>query len=176
MALTLIRGDVFAAGTDAILMTFDGLSPGHWGNHAHRFGVIWDELFEDVMKEEVWRRQTPYGEVLVFERPPLYDDCPFRWILLASTLFTQPTAQDQKRALMGRAWMKALRAADRVGARTVAATLPRGGWRLGAPDAFAVTARTYESFASSGGRADLLVHVLDPAEYDEVVRAQGGGG
>lgn len=169
--MTLVRGDVFGTRADAVLMTFDGMSPRHWGNHAYRFGAIWDELFEEVMKPGAWRRKTPYGEVLVFERPELYDDCPFRWILLASTLFTQPTPDDYKRAVMGRALMNALRAADRVGAGTVAGTLLRGGWRLGARDAFRVMARVYESFASTGGRAELLVHVLDPAEYEEVAKA-----
>lgn len=165
MALKLVTGDVFEAQADAILMTFDGMSRGHWGNHARRFGEVWDELFEYVMQEEVWKRKTPYGEVLVFERPELYDECLFRWILLASTLFTQRTGDDQKRAVIGKALMNALRAADRVGARTVAGTLLRGGWRLAVSDAFRLMARIYDSFASSGGRAELHVHVLDAVEH-----------
>ncbi len=87
MKIYVKNGNVLDGDEQALCLPIDGAGPGMEGNVARQFAHRWPMLWEEI-SEEI-RFPIPLGGVFEFEVPDEHDDCPFRLILLVSTLHHQ---------------------------------------------------------------------------------------
>lgn len=163
MDMQVVHGDVLAADADALILTIDGAKRGMEGNIARAFVRRWPVAWAQV-EESVSYPLRLGGATAV-----RLDDraCPFRWILVASTLHHLETLEDDwKLAVVRQALHRCLELAVHHRVRQVATAVMCGGWRLTPDAAFMAMTATWRGFASRN-RLRLTVCTTDAAFYEQ---------
>lgn len=129
MQIQVKPGNVLDAEEEALCLTIDGAGPGMEGNVARQFALRWRLLWQEIAEEI--RFPLPLGSVFEFEVPDEYEDCPFRLIVLASTLHHQQLIDTSGRSAVVQAALgNTLKLLPRYGISSCASTLMKGGWRM----------------------------------------------
>jgi hypothetical protein len=163
MALKILAGNVLDAEAGALILTLDGSAKGMEGNICRQFSRKWPQVWEEIEAEI--RYPIPLGNVFDYE--PI-GKCPFRVILLASTLHhKQVMCEAAKKSIVKSALMEAIRLAAHCGAKTVVTGLMKGGWRMSEETAFIVMADGYES-TTVQYTVDLDIHVPEAGQFERL--------
>ena len=93
MAVQILKGNALDARADALVLTIDGARRGMEGNIARAFARRWPEVFEEI--EEQIHYPVPLGRTVAINPE---SDCPFRTILLASTLHHLDVLSDKQKS------------------------------------------------------------------------------
>lgn len=186
MPLILELGDVLDAQTEAILLTVDGSARNKRdparpirggkeilsGNISNQFAKRWPEDWEDMQPDIPF--PIPIGHSVGIQ----WDgDCPWRLIVLASTLHHVGERTDvEKLAIIKSAFAGALSIAQRHHVKSLATVALKGGWRLPLADAVKTMLSTYRQAESSIQKIDLILVTNDQGERDlfaEMARQYG---
>ena len=133
-ALQILNQDVLDASAEALMLAIDGAARGMEGNVARVFAGRWPERWREI--EEEVRYPVPLGRTFEVELEN-DDDCPFRLVILASTLHHMETLSDgAKLGIVRSAMEEAVRSLARYRLRSLATTAMRGGWRLSLESTF----------------------------------------
>lgn len=175
MPLILELGDVLDAQTEAILLAVDGSARNKrdparpirggkeilGGNISNQFAKRWPEDWEDMQPDIPF--PIPIGCSLGI---PWDGDCPWRLIVLASTLHHVGERTDaEKLAIIRSALIEALVIVVRHDAKALATATLRGGWRL--PLADAVDAM-FAAYRQAGRAVQQVNLVLRTTSQDEL--------
>ena len=188
MPLILELGNVLDAQTEAILLTVDGSvrnkkDPARpvrggkeilGGNISNQFAKRWPPDWEDMQPGIPF--PIPIGHSVGIQ----WDgDCPWRLIVLASTLHHVGERTDaEKLAIIRSAFAEALSIAQRHHVKSLATVALKGGWRLPLTDTVKAMLSTYRQAESSIQKMDLILVTNDPKEMDvfaEMARQSGTG-
>lgn len=113
---------------EAILLTVDGAACGMEGNIARAFQRSYPEVWEEL-KSEIHYPIT-LGDSIALHIHESYD-CPFRLIIVASTLNHLEILSDyQKVQVIETAFFRALSLCHQNQARSMVTAIMSGGWRL----------------------------------------------
>lgn len=154
MSLEFLAGDVLESSGDALVLAVDGTKRGLEGNIARAFARKWPEEWDEV--ESQVRYPIPLGAVAGTRTEGA---CPWRILVLASTLHhVGILADEEKRRVASSAFIQALHAAKRMGAREVCLAPLSGGWRLDQDAATAVMECSYRAVADSLGGLQVRVY------------------
>ena len=163
MALKILNGSVFDSNADAVVLTLDGSAKGMEGNICRQFSRKWPRVWKEI--EDEIRYPIPLGKVFDYEPE---EECPFRVILLASTLHhKQVLNEGAKKGTVKFALEEALRLAARNDIKTVATGLMKGGWRMTEEAAFIAMADGYEN-TTSQYRIDIHIYVPDSFHFERL--------
>jgi len=154
VGIELVFGDLLNSETDALLLTIDGAKCGMEGNIARQFGKRFPEDWEYMQRDIKY--PIPLGRTVAVS----WDgDCPWRYILFASTLHHLDVLDDQQKLMVIRsALFEALNLCSRLCITSLATAVLQGGWRLDPEIALAQMKNTYQSSSSSNVR--LLIYQL----------------
>jgi hypothetical protein len=183
MPLIFEIGDVLDAQTDALLLTVDGVARNKpdparpirggkeilGGNLANQFARRWPEDWEDMQREITF--PVPIGRSVGI---PWDGDCPWRLIVLASTLHhVGERTNAEKIAIIRGAWTEALAIAVRHNTYSLATTALKGGWRLPLADAVDAMFSTYRQASPAAQRVTLVLRALSQDELDVFTEVAG---
>lgn len=176
MPLILELGDVLDAHTEAILLTVDGSARNKkdlarpvrggkeilGGNISNQFAKRWPEDWEDMQLD------LPFPIPIGRSAGVQWDgDCPWRLIVLASTLHHVGERTDAENlAIIRSAFAEALSIAQRHHVKSLATVALKGGWRLPLADTVKAMLSTYRQAESSIQKMDLILVTNDPKEMD----------
>ena len=188
VGVILELGDALDAQTGALLLTVDGVARAKpdparpirggkeifGGNLANQFARRWPEDWEDMQLDIPF--PIPIGHSVGIQ----WDgDCPWRLIVLASTLHHVGERTDaEKLAIIRSAFAEALSIAQRHHVKSLATVALKGGWRLPLADTVKTMLSTYRQAESSIQKMDLILVTNDPKEMDvfaEMARQSGTG-
>lgn len=161
MRLVLRQGNVLDADADALLLPIDGAARGLEGNVARqftrRFGA---EAWEQIESEVAFPVALGTAAWVTLAAPAR-----FRAVALLSILSHRDNdrAAGYVRSALGEACARAAR----LGVRTLASPLLRGGWRLGAAAAFQAMLDVVD--ARRDDDVCLAVYSLLPEHHDYLV-------
>jgi len=152
--------DVLDASADALILTVDGLKRGMEGNIARQFERRYPDDWLDMQRDIAY--PIPLGRTTAVE----WDgDCPWRTILIASTLHhIDVLTQQQKASVVRAACAEALTLAARRGCRSVASVVMRGGWRLGLDEGFGAMLDAFRIAGHGVQQIELLICLPDEDE------------
>lgn len=140
MTFEIDTGDVLESHTDALLLTIDGAKRGMEGNIARQFARRFPEDWE-FMQQDV-KYPVPIGRTVVV---PWDGDCPWRFILFASTLHHVGVLDDlQKLRVIHLALAETLQHCVRLRINSIATAVLQGGWRLSAQAALLEMKSAYQ--------------------------------
>jgi O-acetyl-ADP-ribose deacetylase (regulator of RNase III) len=170
--LRVLQGNVLDAQSDAIVLTIDGAGKGMEGNVARAFARRWPETWEELEEEIPY--PLPLGEVFDYE-PVL--ECPFRHILIASTLNHKDTlSESAKKGIVRTALDNVINAATNCGIKTIATVIMSGGWRLSQPSAFLAMTEGYEMTLQSCKDIAIDIYIMDQKQYEIIQSIARGMG
>ena len=154
MGLSLVAGDVLAATAEALVLTVDGIKRGMEGALARQFERRWPDDWTDISRTVKY--PIPLGRAVGIE----WDgDCPWRLIILASTLHHIEAIDDgAKRQVVRSAFGEVLQIGHRHRCRSLATTVMRGGWRLSLVDAYSSMFAAYQ--ASTASQSSMAVQIF----------------
>lgn len=173
--MILELGDALDAQTDALLLPVDGVARAKpdparpirggkeifGGNLANQFARRWPEDWEDMQLDTPF--PIPIGRSVGI---PWDGDCPWRLVVLASTLHHVGERTDvEKLAIIWSALTEALVIAARHNAKSLATAALKGGWRL--PLADAVDAM-FSAYRQAGHAAQQVTLVLRTKSQDDL--------
>jgi hypothetical protein len=174
--LELLLGDVFDAKTDALLLTVDGMTRNIkdsvrpirggkeilGGNIANQFAKRWPEDWEDMQFDIPF--PIPIGRSIGIA----WDgDCPYRLIVLASTLHHIGEWSDaEKLAIIRSAFTEALAIAVRHNIRSMSTAALKGGWRLSLADTADAMLATYQQSDYYVQRVNLVMATTSSDEIE----------
>ena len=175
MPLILELGDVLDAQTEAILLTVDGSARNKkdparpvrggkeilGGNISNQFAKRWPDDWEDMQPDIPF--PIPIGHSVGIQ----WDgDCPWRLVVLASTLHHVGERTDaEKLATIRSALIEALTTAIRHNAKSLVTVALTGGWRLPLADA---VDEMFAAYRQGGHAARQLNLVLRTTSQDEL--------
>ena len=127
---------------------------------------MWEEIEEEI----------PYplalGKVFDYD---LDSDCPFRLILIASTLHHKDSlSEPQKKSVVRTALEDAMDKAREHHIDTSATGLMVGGWRLSATSAFMAMIEGYETSCQHEDKSNLDIYILNPRDF-QIVQSMAVG-
>lgn len=126
MPIELLAGDVLSSDADAVILTIDGARKGMGGNISRQFARRWPEDWEDI--ERGLRFPIAIGRAVAFAHD---GDCPFKLILIASTLHHVGVVEDaEKLGIIRCAVSDAIHHAAEHRVGSIATAVMTGGWRL----------------------------------------------
>lgn len=156
MGFEVVTGDVLDADTDALLLTIDGTQSGMEGNIARQFARRFSEDWEHLQRGVNY--SVPIGRTVAV---PWKGNCPWRLLLLASTLHHVGVFDEQQKLRVVRsALAEALQLCVRLRINSLATAVLQGGWRLDAQTAMNAMQSAYR-FASCP-QVRLLVCQAEP--------------
>ena len=164
MGIRIIEGNVLDAKADALIMTIDGAKKGMEGNIARAFARKWPEIWHEIEDEIPY--PLPLGEVFDYEPS---SECPFRILLIASTLNHRDTlTESAKKGIVRTALDNAITAASGYGIKTIATAIMTGGWRLSQQSAFLAMTEGYEMALQTGKDIDVDIYIMDQNQYETI--------
>lgn len=164
MSINIFQGNVLDARADAVVFSIDGSAKGMEGNICRQFEARWPDVWREVQDEISY--PIPLGRVFDYEPA---GDCPFCWIILASTLnHKDALSASVKKGIVSTALERSLKIVAGYGAKKIASTIMSGGWRLPQEAAFLAMIDGYEEARQSGIQVDLDIHILDPDQYERI--------
>lgn len=153
MPLHVVHADLFSVKADALVLTIDGARRGLDGNLARQFARRYPDDWEDV--EAQVRYPLPLGRATCLH---MHADCPWRAVLIASTLHHVDILTDHEKALVvRRAFAEVLALCGRHGMQSLASAVMRGGWRLQLDQAFSAMADGWLTMAAPVRHIDVSV-------------------
>ncbi|SDI80564.1 hypothetical protein [Propionivibrio dicarboxylicus] len=159
MTMRIIFGNILDAEADAILLSVDGNRRGLEGNLARQFErrfPDWGDIQRTI------HSPIPLGRTVAV---PWNGDCPWRVLLIASTLHHLDVLSDADKQLVVRnAFFEALVLCQRHSVATLSTTVLRGGWRLQLDQAFLAMQSVW--LASGSARHGLKVNVFVQQESE----------
>ena len=162
--LRIIQGNILGSDAGAIVLTMDGAHQGLEGNIARAFAQRWPEAFAVVEAHVPY--PLPLGKGFAVH---LEEECPFGWVIVASTLHHVDSLDDEaKVAVVRRAMINVLTCAALQRMTSVAAAVMTGGWRLSLSDAVAAMLDGYAAVAPQCPGVTLNIHVLDSADASTI--------
>lgn len=183
MALVLELRNVLDVQSDALLLAVDGVSRNKpdparpirggkeilGGNISNQFAKRWTEDWEDMQLEIPL--PIPIGRSAGIQ----WDgDCPWRLLILASTLHHLGVPGDaEKLTIIRSAFAEALLIAQRHHVKSLATVALKGGWRLPLADAVKAMLSTYRQAESSIQKIDLILVTNDQNEMDVFAELAG---
>ncbi len=145
MGIEIVTGNVLDTTSEAILLTIDGAKRGMEGNIARQFAKRFTDDWLDMQR--VLKYPVPIGRTVVL---PWDGDCPWRYILFASTLHHLDVLDDQQKLrVVHLALAEALQHCVRLHIKSLASAVLQCGWRLNFADALAQMQQTYQSVRCS---------------------------
>lgn len=164
MFLNILQGNVLDSDSDAIVLTVDGSTKGMEGNISRQFSLRWPNVWQDIQNEMT--KPIPLGRVAEFET---VSDCPFRLVLLASTLHHREVLSDAaKQGIIRDATERSLVIASKYNIEKVASAIMIGGWRMSMQKAFLSMLEGYESARQKNINTDLDVYMLQASDYKNI--------
>lgn len=164
MFLNILHGNVLDADSDAIILTVDGATKGMEGNLSRQFALRWPDVWQEIQDEMT--QPIPLGRVVEFET---VSDCPFRLVLLASTLHHHNVLSEAaKQGIISDATERSLVIASRYNIGKVATLIMTGGWRLSMQKAFLSMVEGYESARQKKINIDLDFYILQTSDYENI--------
>lgn len=164
MFLNILHGNVLDADSDAIILTVDGAAKRMEGNISRQFSLRWPDVWQDIQNEMT--KPIPLGKVMEFEAD---GECPFRLVLLASTLHHREVLSDAaKQGIIREATERSLVIASRYNIGKVATSIMIGGWRLSMRKAFLSMVAGYESARQKKINVDLDAYILQTSDYENI--------
>lgn len=164
MKLNILQGNVLDSDSDVIVLTVDGSIKGMEGNISRQFALRWPDVWHEIQNE--MSKTIPLGRVMEFETD---GECPFRLILIASTLHHREVLSDAaKQGIIRDATERSLVIASRYTIEKVATAIMTGGWRLSMQKAFLSMLEGYESARQSHISTDLDVYLLKATDYANI--------
>lgn len=176
MPLILELGDVLDAQTEAILLTVDGSARNKrdpvrpirggkeilGGNISNQFAKRWPEDWEDMQPDIPF--PIPIGRSVGI---PWDGDCPWRLIVLASTLHHVGERTDaEKLAIIRSSLIDALVIAVRHDAKSLATAALTGGWRLPLVDAVDAMFAAYRQAGRAAQQLNLVLRTTSQVELE----------
>ena len=176
MPLILELGDVLDAKTEAILLTVDGTARNKsdpvrpvrggkeilGGNISNQFAKRWPEDWEDMQFDISF--PIPIGRSIGI---PWDGDCPWRLIVLASTLHhVGERTEAEKLAIIRSALIEALVIAVRHDAKSLATAALTGGWRLPLADAVDAMFVAYRQAGRDAQQVNLVLKTTGQDEHE----------
>lgn len=176
MPLILELGDVLEARADALLLAVDGMARNKpdparpirggreilGGNIASQFARRWPEDWEGMQPGIPF--PIPIGRSVGI---PWEGDCPWRLIVLASTLHHVGERSDaEKLAIIRSALTEALAITARHNARSLATAALKGGWRLPLADAVHAMFTAYRQAVHAAKQVTLILRAANQGELD----------
>lgn len=176
MPLILELGDVLEARADALLLAVDGMARNKpdparpirggreilGGNIASQFARRWPEDWEGMQPGIPF--PIPIGRSAGI---PWEGDCPWRLIVLASTLHHVGERSDaEKLAIIRSALTEALAITARHNAGSLAAAALKGGWRLPLADAVNEMFSAYRQAGHAARQITLALRAVNQDELD----------
>lgn len=176
MPLILELGDALDAHTEAILLTVDGLARNKkdsarpirggkeilGGNIANQFAKRWPEDWEDMQLDIPF--PVPIGRSVGI---PWDGDCPWRLIVLASTLHHVGERTDaEKLAIIWSALIEALALTVSHDAKSLTTAALTGGWRLPLADAVNIMFAAYRHAGSAAQQVKLVLRTTSQDELE----------
>jgi len=162
------QGNVLSTEAPAILMAIDDAAPGMGGTIARaferRYPDAWEEIEQDI------EYQVGLGRSQILE-VPLDLECPFRHVILASTLHHLDVIDTDGRIQILRAALsEALGLAANRSITHMASAVMVGGWRLGLEEAASTMLETYfERYDVRGTLPRFTIHVITDRDYSRLI-------
>lgn len=157
MSIQVLTGNALDSCSEALLITVDGTRRGMEGNLARQFERRWPDDWQDM------QRNIPYPIPLGYTVALDWDgDSPWSWYLIASTLHHLQVLSDaDKITIVKRAFLDALNHCHRLGLRSLATAVMRGGWRLSMEDAFHAMLTAWNASLARHSQLNVQVYVLE---------------
>lgn len=153
MSFRVMQADLFSVKAEALLLTIDGARHGLEGNLARQFARLHPDDWEDV--EAQVRYPLPLGRAMCV---PMHADCPWRAVVVASTLHhVDVLSDDEKVVVIRRAFAESLALCGRYRLRSLASAVMRGGWRLTLEQAFSAMVDSWLSMQAAARQIDVSV-------------------
>lgn len=153
MPLRVLQADLFSVKSEALLLTIDGARRSLEGNLARQFARLYPDDWEDV--EAQARYPLPLGHAMCVRT---HVDCPWRAVVVASTLHHLDVLADSEKVLVvRRAFADSIALCARHGLGSMASAIMRGGWRLPLQDAIAAMADGWLSSSVVARQLDVTV-------------------
>ena len=164
MFLNILHGNVLDADSDVIILTVDGAAKRMEGNISRQFALRWPDVWKEIQNEMT--KPIPLGKVMEFEAD---GECPFRLVLLTSTLHHREVLSDAaKQGIIREATEKSLVIASRYNIGKVATAIMTGGWRMSMQKAFLSMVAGYESARQKNINTDLDVYMIQASDYKNI--------
>lgn len=164
MFLNILQGNVLDSDSDAIVLTIDGSTKGMEGNISRQFALRWPDVWQEIQNEMT--KPIPLGRVMEFETD---GECPFRLVLLASTLHHREVLSDAvKQGIIRDATERSLVIASRYNILKIATAIMTGGWRLSMQKAFLSMVAGHESARQKNINTDLDVYMVQASDYENI--------
>jgi hypothetical protein len=172
VSLKVIKGNVLDAQADALIIAIDGAKKGMEGNIARAFALRWPEIWTEIEDEILY--PLPLGDVFDYEPG---SDCPFRLILIASTLNHKDTlTESAKKGIVRTALHNAVTLSAGYGIKSIATAIMTGGWRLSQQSAFLAMTEGYEMILQSGKDIAVDIYIMDREQFETVESIARGMG
>lgn len=172
MGLKVLHGNVIEAQADALIITIDGAKKGMEGNIARAFARKWPDIWSDIEEEIPY--PLPLGEVFDYEPA---SGCPFRLILIASTLNHKDTlTESAKKGIVRTALHNAMTLSADYGIKSIVSAIMTGGWRLSQQSAFLAMTEGFEMALQACRDTALEIYILDQSQYDAISTMSRGMG
>lgn len=164
--MQIVTGDILDAPADALLLTIDGARRGMEGNLARQFEKRWPEDWQDMQRDI--RYPVPLGRTVAV---PWEGDCPWKCVLLASTLNHLDVLSDSdKRTMVRGAFHEALVHCQRLQIKTLSTTVLRGGWRLSLENAFQPMCNAWLAHRARFAEPAVRIFVMEEADRISLAR------
>ncbi len=161
--MRLVIGDILDFPADALLLTIDGTRKGMEGNLARQFARRWEGDWNDIQHFTLY--PIPLGKTIAV---PWDGDCPWRYVMLSSTLHHLDIISDSdKQTIVRRAFHEALMLCHKFQVRTLSTTILSGGWRLSQTDALAAMCLAWSGLRGSAiaSTINVFVKTTDEASH-----------
>ena len=167
MSIEILQGNLLDRKADAVILTVDGAAAGLEGNIARAFGRAYPDAWEEL--EYKVQYPIPLGASKMYSIDPELE-CPFRFVIFASTLHHIETLTDQEKMdVMKTALSSSLLLAASKLLGHISCGLMSGGWRLSKEAALEAMIETYRIYASGRPNlVDLKIYVLSKKEFKAV--------
>lgn len=169
MNIQFIHNNIFSGKEQAVILTVDGLAQGMEGNiarsFARRYPECWEELSLDIQYPIALGQSRLYT---IDEGLAEDENCPYRYVLLASTLHHLETLDNQQKVqVISQALTSALSLASSKGITQMATAVLSGGWRLPEMDALTAMVTAYEQLRQVNQQIPTLnIYIMEKAKYD----------
>lgn len=168
MNIKLINSNIFSGKEQAIILTVDGLAQGMEGNIARAFARLYPECWEELSFDIQY--PIPLGQSRLYEIDEgLAEDenCPYRYVLLASTLHHLETLDNQQKTqVISQALTSSLSLAAQKSIKQLATAALSGGWRLSEMDALHAMVNAYQQLSEVNQQIPTLnIYMMEKAKY-----------
>lgn len=159
--LEIITSNILETPANALLLTIDGSKRGMEGNLARQFERRWPEDWTDMQRDIPY--PIPLGRTVAV---PWDGDCPWQWLLFASTLHHLDVISDyEKQSVVRNAFFEALVHCQRHRICSLATTVLRGGWRLQIELAFSAMRDAWLASHAATKGPNVKVFVMQASDH-----------